>query len=558
MTIAALQFSTMLPRRRILVASAVLIAAAFAAHADKATVCTITVNSADEREAFKRFLPADGYEFVELVERGRADWLRSSCQKGVECDVLLISGHFAGTEFYSSRFDVDESLPVDEMQRVACSASCPGLFSKVKEVYLFGCDTLKPEATKSATPEIIKHLVKDGQTRAAAEKAARMLSERYAESNLERMRRVFKDVPVIYGFSSLAPYGRVAGPLLDRYFDTAPPGEVGGGEPSATLLGLFGPSSMRVTSGMRDGDALASYRDAACAAYDDRLTRADKLQWIHGELKRGPIELRMEFDGIEKFFAHTTAAERADPAFAHALAGLVADRVARHQYIGVTRDTADPALRVRMIALAHDIGWLDEANRKAELVRMIGGLLAANDVGFGEVDLICTLNKDRGLDPALRRLKAHAAKGRTAQAAALACLGSHESRAAVLKALASTQESDVQIAQAYLRHRPIDDAAELKTVSLAIARMAAPGPQARALETIARHHVTDREILEEMMRLYARTSSPGVQQAIAEVFLRSDLAAIAGPELVELLREHRLATGGGDLVEVLLQRIGPS
>jgi hypothetical protein len=211
-----------------------------------------------------------------------------------------------------------------------------------------------------------------------------------------------------------------------------------------------------------------------------------------------------------------------------------------------------------MIALARDIGWLDEASRKAELVRMIGDLLAANDVGFSEVDLICTLNRDRGLDPAARRLKARAAKGRTAQAAALACLGSQESRAAVLKALASPQESDVRIAQAYLRHRPIEDAAELKKVSAAIARMAAPGAQARALETIARHHVADREILEEMMRLYARTSSPGVQQAIAEVFLRSDLAAVAGSDLATLLQQYRLATTGGDLVEVLLRRIGSS
>ena len=103
----------------------VLAAVAFAA-AGKTTVCTITVNSPDEREAFKRHLPVDDYEFVELVEKGRPDWLRSSCQKQVQCDVLLISGHFAGTEFYSSRVDADESLPVDEMQRVACSASCPG------------------------------------------------------------------------------------------------------------------------------------------------------------------------------------------------------------------------------------------------------------------------------------------------------------------------------------------------------------------------------------------------------------------------------------------------
>ena len=45
------------------------------ASADKKTACTITVNSADEKEAFRRSLPKGQWEFVELVERGRHDWL---------------------------------------------------------------------------------------------------------------------------------------------------------------------------------------------------------------------------------------------------------------------------------------------------------------------------------------------------------------------------------------------------------------------------------------------------------------------------------------------------
>src|SRR5258705_9317055 len=80
--------------------------------ADKTTVCTITVNSSDERDAFRQHLSQDKYEFVELVEGGRRDWLSSACRRGVRCDVLLVSGHFAGTEFYSSRFDAQATLPV--------------------------------------------------------------------------------------------------------------------------------------------------------------------------------------------------------------------------------------------------------------------------------------------------------------------------------------------------------------------------------------------------------------------------------------------------------------
>jgi len=109
------------------------------AFADRKTVCTITVNSPDERETFRRSMPADQFDFVELVERGRPDWLAAACRKGVRCDALLISGHFdGGDEFYSDRVDARESLPVSEMERVSCSDSCPGLFSQLKEVYLFG------------------------------------------------------------------------------------------------------------------------------------------------------------------------------------------------------------------------------------------------------------------------------------------------------------------------------------------------------------------------------------------------------------------------------------
>src|SRR6476469_10128561 len=168
--------------------------------ADRKTVCTITVNSPDERETLRRNLPADQFDFVELVERGRPDWLASACRKGVRCDVLLISGHFdGGDEFYSDRLDARKSLSVDEMERASCSDSCPGLFSKLKEVYLFGCNTLNPDALTSASCEIVRSLVRAGHSPSDAEQLSRVLVERHADSNRDRMRQIFKDVPVIYG-----------------------------------------------------------------------------------------------------------------------------------------------------------------------------------------------------------------------------------------------------------------------------------------------------------------------------------------------------------------------
>jgi hypothetical protein len=197
-----------------------LLAAAWAhdVRADKKTVCTITVNSPDEKDIFRQNLSRDEFQFVELVESGRPDWLESACRKGVHCDVLLISGHFdGGTEFYSDRLDAREYLPVGEMERVSCSDSCPGLFSQLKEVYLFGCNTLNAEAMRSASAEIARSLVRSGHSQSDAERLSRVLNERHGESNRDRMRHIFKDVPLIYGFSSKAPLGRTAGPMPVSY-----------------------------------------------------------------------------------------------------------------------------------------------------------------------------------------------------------------------------------------------------------------------------------------------------------------------------------------------------
>src|SRR6185295_11677388 len=272
------------------------------AMADKSTVCTITVNSPDEKEIFRRNLPDDRFNFVELVERGRPDWLASACRQGVRCDVLVISGHFdAGTEFYSDKVDAREFLPVDEMERVSCSDSCPGLFSQLKEVYLFGCNTLNAQTGESTSAEIVRTLVRAGQSQADAERLSQALSERHAESNREEMRRIFMNVPVIYGFSSLAPLGATAGVLLNRYFQSAPGDEIGSGRPSYGLLSQFAANSMTVTSGLTASDPRAGYREEVCKFFDERLSPAQKLAFIHQILGRDMAEVRMFFERIETF-----------------------------------------------------------------------------------------------------------------------------------------------------------------------------------------------------------------------------------------------------------------
>jgi hypothetical protein len=503
---------------RVLLA-ALLAATSAGAFAQKQTVCTVTVNSPDERDVLRRHLPDERYEFVELVERGRTDWLDSSCRKGVTCDVLIVSGHFAGTEFYSSKPDIRETLSIDALERASCSGTCPGLFSQLKEVYLFGCDTLNPEPVRVQTPELAASLAREGAAPDEAERMARVLAARHGESAFEHIRRLFPGVPVIYGFSSKAPYGRYAGPMLDRYLSTQGLGEFGTGRVNEGLRRLFAPASMVVTEGQLETDSNAGYRAEACRYFDTRTTAAEKLREIHATMARSMAEARLTLDRVEKFLAEVSEFERSDPAYSVELGAIVADAPLKARYLRLARDTEDPAVRVRLVALARNLGWLDRAGERVELVAMVGDLISRRATGFGEVDLICSLNKDRALDSELSRLSGVSMTGRGAEAA-MACLGSREARSRILRALASRDEREVQIAQAYLRHQPIDDVEELRTVATRVARMEGSGAQVRALETLARHHISDKDVLDELSRLASRTRSPAVKRAVEEVFLR--------------------------------------
>ena len=541
----------------------VLLAVAWAGDVGAAakTVCTITVNSPDERETLRRALPPGDFEFVELVERGRADWLASACRQRIQCDVLVISGHFDdGSEFYSDRLDVRESLPVDEMERISCSETCPGLFSRLKEVYLFGCNTLNAGARQSASAEIGRSLARSGRTPAEAERLVGELNDLHARSNRDRMRSIFKDVPVIYGFSGKAPLGPAAATVLDRYVQSGTAAEFGSGRVSTTLLSLFAPASMTVAGGVRDAEPLAAYRQDACHFSDDRLSAARKLAFVREILQREMAEVRMFLDAIESYVGSLSAQERQTSSVAAALDEIAGDQAARARYLEFARDADEPLVRARMIDVAHNLGWLSSTEQRAEFIRMIGERIAANAAGSTEVDLVCARNANGELDDARQRLLLTAAQAdKTANAAVLACLGSAEARARTLRALTSPSYDDVEIAQVYMRHRPIADVAELRTVTKGIAHMDASPAQVRALDALAGLRLSDPPSLDMLTRLYPHAKTVNVQRAIAGILIRSDYHALAIPEITHTLRQYRLKSPDGpDLIDVLIRRLQAS
>jgi len=245
------------------------------------------------------------------------------------------------------------------------------------------------------------------------------------------------------------------------------------------------------------------------------------------------------------------------PAVSEALDAIARDRMARQRYLEFARDADEPAIRARMMKLARNLGWLSSAELRVELVQMMRDRLLQDVVGPGDVDLFCSLNKSGELDDQLDRLAPLPVTATSVgHAAVLACLGSEKSRARVLRALTSSSDEDVQIAQVYLHHHPIADADELRAMTAEIARMQSADAQVRALETLARYQLSDRESLDALTRLFPLTKSIGVQRAIAGVLIRADYHSIANPELVRALRQHRLKSPSGeDLIDVLIRRL---
>jgi hypothetical protein len=549
------------PRASLLRTPVALLACLFAvltfdANAALKTVCTITINSADEKEVMQRRLPQDQYRVVELVQRGNPDWLASACRRGVTCDALVISGHFDnGTEFYTDRVEQNEALTVHEMQRASCSASCNSLFSQLKEVYLFGCNTLKTEPVNVASDEILRSLVRSGHSRPDAERVATLLNARYGESNRERLRHVFKGVPVLYGFSSMAPLGRVARPMPEDYFRSAPAGEVAGGRVSPTLLSIFGPSSMTAVPGLTDADPHAGMRGDMCGFADDGIPAARKVAFMHEVLKRDMTEVRMFLDHLERFAASIGRAQRLAPDMAAALGEIERDGDARARYLAFARDADDIAVWNRMMVLARQLNWLTPAQEQAEFQQMISGRLTHGRVGKHEVDVVCSTREP--LEPvAARRLHdtGAAPPATLANAAVLACLGDARAHERTVRALTSANAEEAAIAQTYLRHRPLAGTDEVRTLTSSIARMSAASAQARALETLARQRLTDAQSLQEVASLFPLARSLEVQRAIAGILVRSNYRVLARAELARSLRQHRLKSpDGDDIIDVLIR-----
>jgi hypothetical protein len=190
----------------------------------KRTVCTITLNSDNEKKIFTSKYKKEGVDFKELTDyksdSNDKNWFDKACQSGVKCDALIISGHFGGTFFGE---DTNLTLPLQTLERKACSKTCDGILSQPKEVYLFGCNTLADKGKDRRTPQQYREvLLNDGISEQYVD---RIVAARYSpvgESFKSTMQKVFSGVPQIYGFDSIGPSGKTVSSFLKKYLNQVP------------------------------------------------------------------------------------------------------------------------------------------------------------------------------------------------------------------------------------------------------------------------------------------------------------------------------------------------
>ena len=197
-------------------------------------ICTMTINSPDEKNAFIEHSKKinESVDYIELVPNDKSHqrntWLNSVCdqlvEKKVTCDQFILSSHFGPRIYGDSKKEID----LDFLETKSCSQTCSNLFSKVKQTYLFACNSLSGTADdhrrsdsaaglisserNSTRQNYIAIQLEHDASRSWAEEAAEARYGDYSEGGSfgERFLQLFgneiKDHQV-YGFTSVSDRG---------------------------------------------------------------------------------------------------------------------------------------------------------------------------------------------------------------------------------------------------------------------------------------------------------------------------------------------------------------
>ncbi len=413
------------------------------------TVCTATINSPEERETFKKHLEGKNFKFVELTDYSQAtskenrgdDWFRNACEAGVQCDILMISGHFGGNFFGDTGF----SLGTESMEERSCNKSCDGILKQPKEVFLMGCNTLAGKDPDRRTPaQYLSVLLEDGISRSDAERIVEARYGALGDSYRDRMRRIFSGVPHIYGFDSVGPSGKTVKPFLEKYFKRVPDYEnhllkIEGQRlvslietanqavrniNNSVLEEVLGATHFAQCSGIHEDDPAYSLKKKICDLYRTDISKGDQLKIIHGMLKSPQRDLFVP--SIAGFFKKKSIFnEFADKN----LVKEISEDPEVRKFIDdlYKKMLSSPALALDILSLKKALGWISAGEFEERAKGLFKDTL--KNLTRENVDLLCSVRYDEGVRFKVRLEDFNQAQLRTSLgAAALSCLETEDSR----------------------------------------------------------------------------------------------------------------------------------
>lgn len=341
---------------------------------NKYTVCAITINSDDEKKVFQSQVAKHSSKFnpvVELTDLGGKDWFKKSCESGIKCDQLVISGHFAG-DFFSEDEDSDKKLTLKEMEEASCNKSCDGILKNPLEVFLFGCNTLSNKNEDSRTPaQYLQVLLRDGIPLARAEMVVESRYGNVGDSHKGSMQRVFSgDKKQIYGFDSIGPSGRNVKGFLNNYFaQISAPKRLELIESKrlmekVDLTNKVLATSLKSTAFTQcpsvDGDDPITKN--LCALQDKKLSIEKKLDLIHGLL--GQENYLSYLPAINNFFKDNNP-DFFNEAQKKELALISENQVIKGQLQGLIDITKSLGLKSEWLSFARNLGFITAKEQEA-------------------------------------------------------------------------------------------------------------------------------------------------------------------------------------------------
>jgi hypothetical protein len=373
-------------------------------------VCAFSFHGPDEIQVFKDRLPAGDFEVLDLSphllpttasrqvrdDDGTSSWLLDLCRPDLRCDMVVYSAEFAGRFF--GAYGVP--LGLADMEEASCQPRCAGLFHTPREVFLLACNTLATKDQDRRTPaDYLDVLLAHGFDRATAERVVAMRYGPLGPSFRESLRRIFKDVPRLYGFSSVAPSGPYTAPLLHRYFrakgdyrrwlEQAEPADRRNDE----LLAAFRGTGLVQTDGLTDAEPGSRDRDIVCRLYDEREPVAERLRTIQQVLTRPDF---LGFLPTIQVFIDRHPPDSLTGDQARILDDIRRSEAARDEVLGIVRELGPSTLQLDLAHTARHLGWLTDEDFRLLALAAAHALLR-RPLTSEVVDIMCEIPRHASL-----------------------------------------------------------------------------------------------------------------------------------------------------------------